>query len=106
MSDTKASIARVTIKPCVPRGQTARAVAVWMDMGADEGRPPRGVNDRSRPIRNVHMEGLLSAAFLRAASRIFGKPGFIAGTEMVPGVLDVKGLNDQIARGETSNRQP
>lgn len=51
------------------------------------------------------MEGLLSAAFLRAASRIFGKPGFIAGTEMVPGVLDVKGLNDQIARGETSNLQ-
>lgn len=30
---------------------------------------------------------------------ISGTPGFIVGTELVPGALDVKGLKDLIARG-------
>lgn len=34
----------------------------------------------------------------RAASGISGTLGFIVGTELVPGALDVKGLKDLIAR--------
>jgi protein-disulfide isomerase len=30
---------------------------------------------------------------------ISGTPGFIVGTELVPGALDVKGLKELIARG-------
>jgi protein-disulfide isomerase len=36
---------------------------------------------------------------------INGTPGFIVGTELVPGALDVKGLKDLIARAGTNERR-
>ena len=37
---------------------------------------------------------------------ISGTPGFIVGTELVPGALDVNGLKDLVTRAGVSNRQP
>lgn len=37
---------------------------------------------------------------------ISGTPGFIVGTELVPGALDLKGLKELVTRAGVSNRQP
>ena len=37
---------------------------------------------------------------------ISGTPGFIVGTELVPGALDVNGLKELVTRAGVSNRQP
>jgi protein-disulfide isomerase len=46
----------------------------------------------------------VSGIALAKALGISGTPGFIAGTELVPGALDVNGLKDLIARAGNPKR--